>query len=131
MGLLSGGQILAKKKYIFGAKEANDPNAVTTFDDSPGALKKKLRYLHNNLSSFLREKLISRNFFRAATVEITQDLPMDLQDKIVQEGVNVFKFNNTIIHTVEGVDEIFYKKLYKWIGILILIIAIIIAYFIF
>ena len=56
---------------------------------------------------------------------------MDLQDKIVQEGVNVFKFNNTIIYTVEGVDEIFYKKLYKWIGILILIIAIIIAYFFF
>ena len=55
MGLLSGGQILAKKKYIFGAKEANDPNAVTTFDDSPGALKKKLRYLHKILFSFLRE----------------------------------------------------------------------------
>ena len=75
--------------------------------------------------------MISRNFFRAATVEITQNLPMDLQDKIVLEGVNVFKFNNTIIHTVEGVDEIFYKKLYKWMGILILIVAIIIAYFMF
>ena len=45
MGLLSGGQILAKKKYIFGAKEDKDPNAVTTFDDTPGALKKKLRYI--------------------------------------------------------------------------------------
>ena len=43
MGLLSGGQILSKKKYLFGSKDDNDPNAVTTFDDSPSALKKKLR----------------------------------------------------------------------------------------
>ena len=43
MGLLSGGQILSKKKYLFGNKDDNDPNAVTTFDDSPSALKKKLR----------------------------------------------------------------------------------------
>ena len=43
MGLLSGGQILSKKKYLFGSKDDKDPNAVTTFDDSPAALKKKLR----------------------------------------------------------------------------------------
>ena len=48
MGLLSGGQILAKKKYLFGNKDDKDPNAVTTFEDSPGALKKKLRYVRNS-----------------------------------------------------------------------------------
>jgi len=108
MGLLSGGQILSKKKYLFGSKDDNDPNAVTTFDDSPSALKKKLR---------------------TATITITQDLDKDLQQQIVEEGVNVFKFNNSIIHTVEGVDEIFYKKIFKWIGILVFMLMIIFAYF--
>ena len=66
---------------------------------------------------------------RTATITITQDLDKDLQQQIVEEGVNVFKFNNSIIHTVEGVDEIFYKKIFKWIGILLFILMIIFAYF--
>ena len=72
---------------------------------------------------------LSDFYSRNATIAITQDLDMEFQERIVKEGINVFKLNNTIIHTVEGVDEIFYKKLYKWCSILLVLLAIIVYLF--
>ncbi len=129
MGLLSGGQILSKKRSIFSSgcvqikavnhnkvrgklsyyrsEESNQKipgNAVTFLNgESPSAMKKKLR---------------------AATNELADGLDQDLQDRIIQEGVNVFKLNNSIIHTVEGVDEIFYKRLLKFLAILAVVFAV-------
>ena len=104
MGLLSGGQVLSKKRSLTGAPQDQKGSAVTTFSgETPGSLKKKLR---------------------SATNALGQELDPDMQSRIIEEGINVFKLNNTIIHTVEGVNEIFYKKLFKWVAILVLIIAI-------
>ena len=80
---------------------------MTTFEvDTPGGLKKKLR---------------------AAVNALGEDLDPEMQERVVKEGVNVFKLNNSIIHTVEGVDAIFYKKLFKFLAVLIIIIAVLIA----
>ncbi len=110
MGLLSGGQILSKKRQVFGSSEADagPGNAVTSFaNETPSGLKKKLRAVTNSLS---------------------EDLSQELQDRIAQEGVNVFKLNNSIIHTVEGVNEIFYKKLFKFLAIVLLIVTLFLSY---
>ena len=107
MGLLSGGQLLSKKRQWVGnaGQESLQGNAVTTFHgDTPGNIKKKLR---------------------AAINTFGQELDIDLQQRIIQEGINVFKMNNSIIHAVEGVDEIFYKRLFKILAILVAIVAVI------
>jgi len=108
MGLLSGGQILSKKRQFFGSDDGKvKGTAVTTFEgETPGGLKKKLR---------------------AAANALGQELDADLQERIIQEGSNVFKLNNSIIYTIEGVDEIFYKKIFTWLAILALVIGIIVA----
>ena len=109
MGLLSGGQVLSKKRALTGADQDPEGSAVTTFpEETPSNMKKKLR---------------------SATNALGEELDSELQSRIVEEGINVFKWNNAIIKTVEGVNEIFYKKLFKWISILILILAVIIYYF--
>ena len=85
----------------------NLPKWYYTFlGETPGGLKKKLR---------------------AAANALGQELDSDLQERIIQEGSNVFKLNNSIIHTIEGVDEIFYKKIFTWLAILALVIGIILA----
>merc|ERR1712129_264169 len=106
MGLLSGGQILSKKRQFFGSDDGKvKGTAVTTFEgETPGGLKKKLR---------------------AAANALGQELDADLQERIIQEGSKVFKLNNSIIYTIEGVDEIFYKKIFTWLAILALVIGII------
>ena len=82
-------------------------DCITYFlGETPGGLKKKLR---------------------AAANALGQELDADLQERIIQEGSNVFKLNNSIIHTIEGVDEIFYKKIFTWLAILALVIGIILA----
>jgi heme oxygenase len=114
MGLLSGGQILAKKKSLFGGATADGDqgNAVTTFQggETAGSLKKQLRSALNDLGP---------------------ELDTNLQERIIQEGVNVFKLNNTIIETVEGVDEIFYKRLFKIVAVFMAILAILAYIFVF
>ena len=109
MGLLSGGQLLSKKRSLTGAPQDEQGTAVTTFPgETPGNLKKKLRSATNGLG---------------------EELDKDLKERIIEEGVNVFKLNNSIIHTVEGVNEIFYKKMFKWAAILVLILAILVMLF--
>ena len=73
---------------------------------TPGAIKKKLRAVTNVLG---------------------EEFDKDIQERIIQEGVNVFKLNNSIIHTIEGIDEIFYKRIFKWLTVLAIIVGIIIA----
>ena len=81
-------------------------NVQNFLGETPGGLKKKLR---------------------AAANALGQELDPDLQERIIQEGVNVFKLNNSIIYTIEGVDEIFYKKIITWLAIVALIVGIIFA----
>lgn len=107
MGLLSGGQILSKKRSFFGGDAKG--NAVTSIANGTtiGEVKKKLRSVINAMG---------------------EEMDLDLQQRVIEEGVTVFKLNNSIIQTVEGVDEIFYKKLYKYCGVLIVIVCILFSF---
>lgn len=109
MGLLSGGQILSKKRSIkkkFGS-DVNDEepgNAVTQFTHPIGNLKKKLR---------------------DATNKVAEDLDESTKKEILEEGVKVFQLNIEIIRSIEGIDEIFWRKMIWWAAIAAIIIAVV------
>ena len=48
---------------------------------------------------------------RAAVDALANELDAETREAILVEGENVFRLNNTIIKTIEGVNEIFYKRL--------------------
>ncbi len=78
-----------------------------------------MTYFENQTPSGLKKKL------RAATNAFAEDLDKDLQERIIQEGVTVFKLNNSIVQTVEGVNEIFYKRLFKFLAIVVVVAVIV------
>lgn len=100
MGLLSGGQVLNGKRKLFGKGKEGGDAAVTFSEERPiGVLKKELR---------------------SAVDGLANDLDAETREAILDEGTNVFKLNNTIIETVEGLNEIFYKRLAMILACLIL-----------
>lgn len=108
MGLLSGGQILSKKRSFFGSKQKNgEPgNATTEFGpDLPiGTLKKRLR---------------------EATNRIAEDFDEATRQAVLAEGEKVFQLNIEIIRSISGVDEIFRRKMLIFFSISAVVTAII------
>ncbi|TRY67005.1 hypothetical protein TCAL_02314 [Tigriopus californicus] len=108
MGLLSGGQLLKSKKDFFksgktATQDAGD--AVTYFKDvSIASLKKRMKEIANT---------------------VAKDLDDETRKQILQEGVQVFKLNNTIIKSVRGVNDIFYKRVGICLAILCIILLLI------
>ncbi|XP_067009345.1 heme oxygenase 1 isoform X2 [Anabrus simplex] len=96
MGLLSGGQILARKRAIYKkllpfSKQAEGGYAVTSFGDYP-------------ISK------IKRNLVKAMN-DVAQNLDEDTKNKLIEESKTVFVMNNEIIRTVEGANKVFLKKM--------------------
>ena len=104
MGLLSGGQILSAKKRISGNSDSqgeeifkvNKPNSVSS-------LKKKIREAMENMSDNLDE---------------------ETKENILNEGVRVFELNNTLIHSVKGVNEALWRLTKKVFIVTLLIILV-------
>jgi len=96
MGLFSGGQVLRAKRFLSLSsvdKEEVLGNSVTAYDKvSIGSLKKDLKAAINGL---------------------TDNLDQETRQAILEEGINVFKMNNTIISSVKGVDEVLQRRLMK------------------
>ena len=109
MGLLSGGQILSAKKKI--TRQTDDSKGEEIFKvdkpNSVSSLKKQIREAMQNMSEHFDE---------------------ELKDNILNEGVRVFELNNTLIHSVKGVDEAFWKLTKKLLTIAFLFILL--SYFI-
>ena len=109
MGLLSGGQILSAKKKI--TRQTNDSKGEEIFKvdkpNSVSSLKKQIREAMQNMSEHFDE---------------------ELKDDILNEGVRVFELNNTLIHSVKGVDEAFWKLTKKLLVIAFMFILL--SYFI-
>lgn len=108
MGMLSGGQILHKKRQmanklnIFSSKtseegEENIGANVTTFSKSISTLKTNLRHRID---------------------EFTSDFDLELRQQLIEESKKVFELNNEVIRTVEGV----LKQNLKLLGFLIIFI---------
>jgi len=109
MGLLSGGQILSAKKKISRKQVCEG---------------EELFKIEKPLSVYLLKKSI-----RDAMQSISEQLSGDAKERILQESVKVFELNNTLIHSVKGVNEAFSKLVQKVIivSVFILLISYIIA----
>jgi len=101
MGLLSGGQILSLKRSVSGKSDVGGDD-IFHFDapHSVQSVKKSLR---------------------GATEEMAANLDLETQDLVIHEGIKVFELNNTLINSVEGVNEAF-GKLVKWVILMAIII---------
>lgn len=108
MGLLSGGQILQKKRdfkiKMGGQKEADDSNAgkkLTTFDGTTIAeLKTKMRSNIDQMAEKFNETL---------------------KEELIEESKKVFELNNVLVRTIKDVDRVSYKQISFIIGLVILI----------
>merc|ERR1719273_3112462 len=105
MGLLSGGQILSAMKRV--SRQPTDSSGQNIFNvkkpDSVSSLKKKIREAMETMSKYLDE---------------------DTKEEILREGVKVFELNNSLIHSVKGVDEAFWKLTKKLILIALFIVLV-------
>jgi heme oxygenase len=114
MGLLSGGQILRKKravvrKFIPLASGQTYQDAVTDF----GAI---------SISKLKRDLVESVN-------RIAEVLDDEAKQKLIKESKTVFLMNNNVIRSVEGASEVILKKLITII--IILLLSVIFCYIIF
>ncbi|CAK1589694.1 unnamed protein product [Parnassius mnemosyne] len=112
LGLLSGGQILAKKRRMFFNKNASDQHVyvdkVTDFGNADiGKLKKDLHYAMNEVAELMTdsEKL-----------------------SFIEESHEVFLRNNSIVKSIGGQDKVIYNMLYKTFAVLLFGVGAIFAY---
>ena len=107
MGLMSGGQILdGKRKLSLRKVDENAVGEALFKFEKPhtiGSLKKQLR---------------------GAMEEMAGHLDEETQEKLLEESVKVFELNNTLIHSVKGINEAFWK-LSKRLFIVALIVILI------
>lgn len=109
MGLLSGGQILKKKRQIkdklLRRKVSTEGYAVTDFGErSIFSLKEEIRSIMDSIAN---------------------ELPEEKKSQLLNESRKVFEWNNKIIRTVHGTDQVLLEK----IIILLLIIFLLIYWF--
>lgn len=107
MGLLSGGQILTKKralvqKIIPGSRELNNTGyAVTTFENTSIAnLKRQFVNILNTVALTLDDKT---------------------KQELLEESRNVFVMNNKIIKTVRGTTHVIFNKVAIFITLIVMI----------
>ena len=113
MGLLSGGQILSAKKRISRQKGEESKGDEIFKVDKPHTV--------SSLKKRIRESM----------EDISENLDEETKENILKEGVKVFELNNSLIHSVKGVDEAFWRltKRVVIIAILVLFISYLIAKF--
>ncbi|CAH1403825.1 unnamed protein product [Nezara viridula] len=108
MGLLSGGQILKRKRMVMKkfkfSKSSEEGENVTNFGD------------HNIYN--MKCNIVSN------VNEIAEHLDEKTKDKILEESKNVFLLNNEIINTIEGTGAILMKKMLIFFSICFAIILI-------
>lgn len=108
MGLFSGGQILRAKRVLSmsGGNTDIPGNSVTNYGEhSIGPLKNQLR---------------------AAVNEVAEQLDEETKQEILEESVTVFKMNNLVIGSVQGVDRVLKRRLFKFLIAIVLLILFIV-----
>ena len=105
-GLFAGGQILLKKRKLANTilgQSGNEGLAVISVENIY-KLKTQVRNTMN---------------------EIADDLSEDTRSKLIEESKKVFEWNNTIIRSIKGADNVFYARVFKYlIALVVLLIAI-------
>lgn len=111
LGLLSGGQILAKKRKMFGdgsAKENVYTDKVTDFTGT-------------DISQLKQD-------FRKAMNEIADSMSEEEKQAFIEESNNVFVMNNLIVNSVGGQNKVLYGLLYKFSAVAFIVVGVLLAY---
>ncbi|XP_072946454.1 uncharacterized protein Ho [Epargyreus clarus] len=111
LGLLSGGQILARKRKMFGDKTPQDETYVDKVTDFSDVDIGKLK-----------------NNFRAAMNSIAEHMTVEEQEAFIEESNQVFLMNNLIVNSVAGQNQVLYNLFYKTSAVALFIVGIILAY---
>lgn len=112
MGLLSGGQILSKKRKIANKFKRNfieqrDDNGV-----EPGEY----------LTSFPDKSILElKNNLRHKIDDFSKDFDDTLRLELIEESKKVFELNNEVIASVEGVGKQLRKNLRNFLGCVVLV----------
>lgn len=98
MGLLSGGQILRRKRALlqklkFSRKESVDGLAVTEIEGSVYNMKKEMTAAMNRVAEAVDE---------------------EVRQRLLEESKMVFVLNNNMIHSVEGAGAVITLKIIKF-----------------
>ncbi|CAG9792372.1 unnamed protein product [Diatraea saccharalis] len=110
LGLLSGGQILAKKRKMFGDKKENAGyvDKVTDFSDV-------------DISKL-------KNDFRDVMNQIAENMSDQEQQAFIEESNQVFLMNNLIVNSVGGQNQVIFNLLYKISAFALVIVGVVLAY---
>lgn len=116
MGLLSGGQILAKKRNLEGKIVGffKKQRVESEGDVQPG----------HHLTTFVGEKSISdlKNQMRKSIDTFAEDLDEKTRQGLIEESKRVFELNNVIIKSVEGVNEQLEKRVKNFVAATLLVV---------
>ncbi|XP_059056321.1 heme oxygenase 1 [Achroia grisella] len=111
LGLLSGGQILAKKRKMFGEKNTNKDVYIDKVTDFSGIdiaqLKKDFKDVMN---------------------QIAEEMSDEEQQAFIDESNQVFLMNNLIVNSVGGQDQVIRALLYKASAVFLVFVGVILAY---
>lgn len=111
LGLLSGGQILAKKRRVFG-----DENSKTvTYTD------KVTDFTGTDITQLKKD-------FRQAMNEIADKMTEEEKEAFIEESNQVFVMNNLIVNSVGGQNKVLYNLLYKFSAVVLVVASVIAAY---
>lgn len=114
MGLLSGGQVLSKKRKL-ATKFMSSFKEQRPFDESviePGC----------HLTSFPNKSILElKNNFRHTIDDFTADFDESLRHQLIEESKKVFELNNTIINSVEGVGATLRRNFFNVSGYALLV----------
>ncbi|XP_038218026.1 heme oxygenase [Zerene cesonia] len=111
LGLLSGGQILSKKRNMFGDKNAPTDTYTDKVTDFTGVDIAQLK-----------------NDFRAAMDEIADHMTEEEQQAFIEESNQVFLMNNLIVNSVGGQNKVLYSLFYKTSAVVLLLAGVVMAY---
>ncbi|NP_001040361.1 heme oxygenase [Bombyx mori] len=112
LGLLSGGQILAKKRRVFGEKN-EQPNT----------------YYVDKVTDFAAVDINKlKNEFREAMNQIATTMSSEEQATFIEESNQVFIMNNLIVNSVEGQNKVLYGLLCKASAVVLVVASLWFAY---
>lgn len=112
MGLLSGGQILSKKRKIANKFKANFTEQRDDDGVEPGS----------HLTSFPNKSILElKNNLRSTIDEFSKDFDEKLRQELIEESKKVFELNNEVIASVEGVGAQLRKNFRNFMGCFLLV----------
>ncbi|CAH0697368.1 unnamed protein product [Spodoptera exigua] len=111
LGLLSGGQILAKKRKMFGDENAKTELYIDKVTDFSGT----------DISQLKKD-------FRQAMNEIAEKMSEEEKEAFIEESNQVFVMNNLIVNSVGGQNKVLYNLLYKFSAVVLVVAGVVTAY---